>query len=333
MPTQTDRLLTLREASEPGQIPYCSKSRVKKALTCWEQFNYSYLKGYKEPETRYMRRGTVVHEAIEDYYAEAKAFVDTYGVFPSLNEMVGFLPDFVRWADHTEPYISNFLAYERRRQEATYDLGISTEEEAAQLWLPVAVEAEEWLDDPLNYGSEAIPWMGYADAIYPAATFPEIETDDGVVIVDFKTGKTPNKKYRDEGIYLEGEYYAMLFESEWDVAGVAGYYPKGDDLIVSPLKESRREKIREVVHKFQSLNRKAEDHLPINEQPLCKWGEGQDEQCSYYDMCSSRWGEPLKHADKTREMFAAGMSPHEIAAELDCDPNHVYYAKKKLDLS
>ncbi|OYR54993.1 RecB family exonuclease [Halorubrum halodurans] len=331
MPTQTNRLLELREAGEPGEIPYVSKSRVKKWITCPEQFNYSYLKGYKEPENRYMRRGTVVHEAIEDYYAEAEAFVEKYGVMPSLRELVGFLPDSIRWADHTEPYITNFLCFERRRQEALYHL--DTEEEAAREWLPVAVEAEEWLDDPLGYGDDAIPWMGYADAIYPASGFPEIDADEGVVIVDFKTGKTPDPKYRDEGIYLEGEYYAMLFESEWEVAGVAGYYPKADDLIVSPLKESRQEKIREVVHAFQAVSGTAPGHLDTDEQPLCYWDEGEGNHCPYYDMCSSRWGEPLKHADKTRELLDSGLSEYEVAAELDCEPNHVYYAKKKLGIN
>lgn len=324
MPAQTNRVLELREGVEQGEIPYVSKSRVKKWITCPEKFNYSYLKGYKEPETRYMRRGTVVHEAIEDYYAEAEAFVEERGQTPTLREIVDLLPDTRRWADHTEPYITNFIRFELRRARDA-----PTPEE----WLPVAVEAEEWLDDPLGYGDDAIPWMGYADAIYPASAFPQIEATEGVVIVDFKTGKTPIEKYREEGIYLEGEYYAMLFESEWEVAGVAGYYPKGDDLIVSPLKASRREKIEEVVHAFQSVSGTDPGHLEINEQPLCKWGEGDDEQCPYYNMCSSRWGEPLKHAEKTREMLQSGMTPHEVAAKLDCEPNHVYYAKKKLGIS
>lgn len=324
MPAQTDRVLELREGVEQGEIPYVSKSRVKKWLTCNEKFNYSYLKGYKEPETRYMRRGTVVHEAIEDYYANAAAFVEERGRTPTIAEMVDLLPESRRWADYTEPYITNFLQFEARRAR-----NAPTPEE----WLPVAVEAEEWLDDPLDYGDEAIPWMGYADGIYPASGFPEIETDEGVVIVDFKTGKTPIPKYRDEGIYLEGEYYAMLFASEWDVSGVAGYYPKNDDLIVSPLKPERRAKIRQVVHEMQAVSGTDPAHLEINEQPLCYWDEGEGNHCPYYDMCASRWGEPLKHADDTREMLAAGMSPHEVAEQLGCDANHVYYAKKKLGIS
>ena len=324
MPAQTNRVLELREGVEQGEIPYISKSRVKKWLTCNEKFNYSYLKGYKEPETRYMRRGTIVHEAFEDYYEAAERFVEAEGRTPTVPEMVDLLPESRRWADYTEPYITHFLLFEARRAE-----NAPTPED----WLPVAVEAEEWLEDPLDYGDDAIPWMGYADAIYPASAFPEVDGDDGVVIVDFKTGKTPNPKYRDEGIYLEGEYYAMLFASEWDVAGVAGYYPKNDDLIVSPLKPERRAKIRQVVHEMQAVSGTDPAHLEINEQPLCYWDEGEGNHCPYYDMCASRWGEPLKHADKTREMFDAGMSPHEVAAELGCETNHVYYAKKKLGIN
>ena len=322
MPTQTNRLIELREAAEPGEIPYISKSRIKKWVTCPEQFNFSYLKGYKEPENRYMRRGTDIHESFEDYYASAYQFVEIENRIPNPSELVDLLPESSRWFLFTEPYISNFLLFEMRRaQNAT------TPED----WLPVEVEGEAWLDDPLGYGDDSIPMMGYADAIYPVSGFPEIDTDDGVLIVDFKTGKTPNEKYRDDGIYLEGEYYAMLFESDWDVAGVAGYYPKNDDLIVSPLKQSRRDKILAVAEAMQEVSGADPGHLEIDEQPLCYWSE--DGHCPYYDMCESRWGEPLKHADRTREMFAAGMSPPQIAAELSCDTNHVYYAKKKLGIS
>ena len=324
MPTQTNRLIELREAAEPGEIPYLSKSRIKKWVTCPEQFNFSYLKGYKEPENRYMRRGTDVHETFEDYYANAYQFVEIEGRTPTLTELVDLLPESSRWFLFSEPYISNFLLFEMRRAR-----NAPTPED----WLPVEVEGEAWLDDPLGYGDDSIPMMGYADAIYPASGFPEIDGDDGVVIVDFKTGRTPNEKYRDEGIYLEGEYYAMLFESEWDVAGVAGYYPKNDDLIVSPLKESRREKILSVAEAMQEVSGMDPGHLEIEEQPLCYYGEEEGQHCPYYSICESRWGEPLKHADRTREMFAAGMSPNEIAAELDCEPNHVYYAKKKLVIS
>jgi len=323
MPTQTDRLKELRDSAGPNEIPYISKSRVKKWLTCNEKFNFSYLKGYKEPETMYMRRGTAIHETFEDYYENAAAFVEENGRVPFLAEMVNLLPDSERWADYTEPYITNFLRFEASRA-----LVAPTPEE----WLPVAVEAEEWLEDPLGYGEEAIPWMGYADAIYPASAFLQIPEDDGVVIVDFKTGKTPDEKYRDEGIYLEGEYYAMLFASEWDVAGVAGYYPKAGELVISPLKAERRAKIRQIVHEMQAISGTDPGHLEINEQPLCYWGPGEGEKCPYYDMCASTWGEGLKHADEFKQLAESGYSNADLASHFGMDIGAVGYTKYKLRL-
>lgn len=322
MPAQTQRVQELRESVEQGELPYVSKSRIGKWVTCEEKFNFSYIKGYKEPENKAMRRGTDVHETFEDYYENASAFVAERGRTPTLSEIVDLLPGSKRWADYTTPYIANFLLFESRRAQTA-----PTPED----WLPVAVEAEEWLEDPLEYGDEAIPWMGYADAIYPAVAFSKVDGDDGVVIVDFKTGKTPKEKYRDDGIYLEGEYYAMLFESEWDVAAVAGYYPKNDDLIVSPLKESRRKKIRNVVHEMQAVSGENPGHLEIDEQPLCKWGAGDDKQCAYYDMCSSTWGEGLKHEDEFREL-AGEMEDHELAEHFEMEYGAVRYTKNKLGI-
>jgi CRISPR/Cas system-associated exonuclease Cas4 (RecB family) len=323
MPAQTDRVKALREAAEPGQIPYVSKSRVLKFITCPEKFYFSYIKGLKSPETGPMRRGTNIHETIEDYYHNVTEYVEDTGQYP--DDLVAFLPNSERWSDYLTPYITNFLAFERRRIETTKDYGGTPSE-----WLPVAIEAEEWLEDPLDYGEKAIPWMGYADAIYWDFTLPGVEPDGGVVIVDFKTGKTPDEKYREDGIYLQGEYYAMLFESVASITAVSGYYPKNDDLIVSSRKESRREKIKEVVHGFQSFNDATPDHLPIDEQPLCKWGPGDDEQCPYYNMCGSSWGEGLKHEDHFRALVKDGYSDGEIAQDLDMDFGAVNYTKYKL---
>ena len=343
MPAQTERVERLRDESPPGNIPYASKSRIGKYITCPEKFYFSYIKGYKAEETGAMRRGTNIHETIEEYYENVTQHVNSTRAFP--DDLVQFLPNVDRWSDYLEPYITNFLVFEQRRMEVCREqvarthaqmdddqLHSTPEEEAASLWLPAEIEAEEWLEDPLGYGDKAIPWMGYADAIYPAAAFPEVKQNSGVVIVDFKTGKTPDEKYRDDGIYLEGEYYGMLFKSEYDVAAVAGYYPKNDDLIISPLKQSRRDKIRGVVEDFQRFNEETPDHLETDEQPLCYYGEGEDQKCPYYNMCESTWGEPLKHADRTRELHEQGCSKAEIADDLGCDYGAVNYAYYKLGL-
>ena len=273
MPTQSDKLTELRENAAPGELPYISKSRVTTYKTCPRKFYYSYIKGLRGPSNFYMKRGTRVHTAFETYYEN---IIDEWekGVFH--NDLSMYLPeDTLGWADFTEPFITNFLLFEYRRLDA---VGVDN----LEAFLPVGIEAEGWDDEA------APPWMGYADVILKAASVPDLEENEGVVIVDFKTGKTPKKQYRDDGIFLEGEYYAMLFEGEWDIAAVAGYFPKNDDFIVSPLDDERRERIYEYVAAMTESDLR--EHFAIKAQPLCAWSSEEGSQCDFYQICSSRWG-------------------------------------------
>ncbi len=272
MPTQSDKLIELRENAADGELPYISKSRVTTYKTCPRKFYFSYIKGLRGPSNFYMKRGTRIHTAFETYYENIlDVWYDEGVVYDDLSL---YLPeDTMGWGDFTEPFISNFLLFENRRRDAVDD---------PAAFLPVGIEAEGWDEQT------SPPWMGYADAILQAESVPEVETDEGVVIVDFKTGKTPDPKYRDDGIFLEGEYYAVLFEDEWDIAAVAGYFPKNDDFIVSPLDDERRERIFRYVSEMTASELR--ENFPIKEQPLCKWGPEEDSQCDFYEICPSRWG-------------------------------------------
>ncbi|WP_330630708.1 PD-(D/E)XK nuclease family protein [Halocatena halophila] len=321
MPDQSNRVEKLRESDE--KYPYHSKSRVLKYVKCPRQFEYSYLKGYKEPETYPMRRGTAIHETIEDYYHNVSHYVSTYVIPPTVGQLQQFLPDYKRWQPYVEPFISNFLRFEARRLE---------EASSIETWLPVEVEAEGWVEDPLDQGNDPIPAMGYVDVIYHADSIPGL-LDTGKVIVDHKTGKTPDEQYRDDGIYLQGEFYTMLFGDEYNITAVAGYYPKNDDLIVSTPSRSRRSDLLQTMGDIETAIEEDHVYLETDEQPLCKWGEADDEECSYYRICSSSWGEPLRHGDTVRKMVANGCSHGEIAAHLNCSYDSVNYAKYKLGLS
>lgn len=231
-----------------------------------------------------------------------------------------FLPeDALLWIDWLHPYITNFIYWELERSEAA-----STIEE----WLPVAIEAEAWDDD------QAIPWMGFADAIVPVASIAEIDGDDGVVIVDFKTGSTPDKKYRNKGIFLEGEYYGMLFREDYNVQGVAGYFPKNNDFIVSELSEKRRQFVRDTIAEIHECGTEKQNYIP-DTGPLCRWSSGDDEQCDYYSMCHAgkEWGGPADREDEFRDLAAAGVNPHSLADQFtDGDVGAVYYWKSKFNV-
>lgn len=272
------------EPSEPDDsLPYISKSRLKTYTQCPRKFWYTYWCGVRAPDNYYFKRGRQVHEAFEVFHER----VIELGDFPpSLHSL--FHGANMQWAD----YYASFMAFERRRWKECRDF---------DTWLPAEIEVEGWLGAPpeswveengepdyvsADIPSGSIPWMGRADVVLNTQSVPGVD-GDGVVIVDYKTGKTPDEKYRDEGIYLEGEYYAMLFEEFYNVDAVAGYYPGDDELIVSPLSEERRELIMSNVARMQWTNDK--ERFPIEEQPLCCYKSG---ECHFYEVCDSRWGTP-----------------------------------------
>lgn len=332
MPEQSNKLEELREAAGEGEIGYFSKSKIVKWVTCPNKFRFNYLKGYKQKETEAMRRGTDIHEAIEDYYINVTKYVERTGEYPNADGKGGlakFLPDHRRWMNYTAPYIGNFLAWERRRLEYARSNDVDPSR-----WIPIGIEEEGWLDNPLDR-DDGVPWMGYADVILDAAAFPSVDEDSGAIIVDVKTGKTPDKQYRDEGIFLQGTYYTMVFEEEFDIAGVAGYYPKNDDVITSPPSEKRRELVlrtaNEILDGIQAFKEDPNDHFELNEGPLCSWGPDEESQCAYYGICPATWGEAMKKTEKFERMIERGDSMASIASELGMTTDAVWYTRRKLE--
>lgn len=348
MPTATNKINRLREEAEEGELPYFSKSRVKNYKNCPRSFYHTYIEGKRGEETDAMRQGTRVHEVFEDYYDNLCKHYDLSDgkgedlkFPPEPRDLVQFLPEPVlRWADWME-FMANFLAWEVYRAEQALEvvedldwpMDNSTKTvEAINQWIPVGIEEEAW-HEPEN-GPE---WMGFADVIVNASSIKEVDTDTGVVIVDFKTGKTPKKRYRNEGIFLEGEYYGMIFDEMYEVSGVAGFYPKQGDFLVSDLSSKRRDDVRSIINDVNNAvdcdGKPDEEEFPIDEQPLCKWGEGEDEQCDFYDECPSKWGVPVEKKELFEAMVDNGNTAYQIADYMEIDNvGIIYYWAKKLNL-
>lgn len=260
---------TVPEENKDG-LEYVSKSRLKTYKTCPREFFLKYWCDNRGPETIPMARGSEIHRIYEEYHENLIEHVEETGEFPE--ERWKLLPDDAT-LEYMTPFFGNFWRFEERRRR---------EAESLQDYLPLSVEEEGWLEDP-PIGD--IPWMGYADAIIKSHTLPGFD-GDGVVILDYKTGKVPDEKYREEGIYLEQEFYAELFEDKYDVDGVAAYYPKTDVLLESDLSHERRLDVYQTVLGMQK--EPVKENYPIKEQPLCNYGHG---ECFFYNNgCSSRWG-------------------------------------------
>ena len=290
--------LTVPDDHRENGLEHISKSRIKTYLQCPRKFFYSYWCGNRTPGSYHTEKGSQIHRAYETFHLNLIEYVEEHGERPeTYSELMGPWED---WAQWLEPHIRNFWQFEDERWELAVDYAIAKFNElddprdgktvmeyALEAWLPLGVEVEGRLEgDDVPIGN--LPWMGYADALLHAATVPGVEAEEGVVIVDYKTGKVQDEQYRHKGIYLEGEFYGWLFENELDyeIAGVAGYYPQEDELVVSPYPdEDRRHIIRKSVLGMQMKPEIGNYDLETG--PLCHYGHG---KCFFYDQCPSTWG-------------------------------------------
>jgi hypothetical protein len=289
----TEQLRPDPDVLENG-LPYISKSRVKKFLTCAAKFYWTYICGRRAPQNYHMVKGIKLHRTFEDFHLNLIDYVEREGDRPDrFTDLLPHYSEYTQWIEQ----LGSFMRFEERRWRESS--GLNT-------WLPVEVEAEAWLGEPpqswiddngtTEYvsGSPPIgdaPWMGRADLIAHTDSVPNVD-GDGVTIIDYKTGSVPDKRYREEGIFTEGSYYGILFEPFFDIDAVAGYYPSEDTFISSPYPDpGRRDTINQAVLEMQNIpdavnNNGPPDEFPHEEQPLCNYDGG---GCLFYNICPSTW--------------------------------------------
>jgi hypothetical protein len=322
MPDRSDRLLDTADAAGEYELPYISKSRIMQWIKNPEHFRLKYLEDIREPETDAMVRGTRIHESFEQFYENG-------GVGRKAGHLdagVEALPaDRQLWADFVEPYITNFLTWETDRWD---HVGGNVDQ-----YVPVGIEEEHWRDEVLGIEGEP-EWMGIADAIFHASSVPSVDEDDGVIIVDFKTGSVPDEQYRGDGIYTELEYYMLLFEDKYNVVAAGAYYPRENELLIHRPAEQQRDLIiesaAEMIREVEAYD--GDTKFEGKEGPLCKWGFSDDEESAFYGVCSQcTWGAPAKNRNTFEQMLEEGYSDGEIAEVLDCSVNSVRYWKYKVN--
>lgn len=296
---------------------YLSKSRLKTWVSCPRKYYYKYVEEKEVAETESMVKGTKIHELIEGFYENAIQYAEDNDEPPTT--MFSLIDDSIHedWRDYLDPYLAHFLGFERRRWQNVDDM---------EDWIPVAVEEGMWSE----VLEDTPPFTGYADVMLPAASFDDddVEDNEGCVLIDFKTGEPKSEKYRGHengGVFLDLAYYKLLFESDFDIRSVGGYYPKTDTLVVSDVNEERRRFIKEVSRKISNADPEEIEDFPLKMGPLCAWGEGEDERCEFYDDCPSTWAVPIDNRDKTVELIQQGMSNEEIAEEMETTEDAVSY--------
>jgi len=324
------------ENAEFDTLPFLSKSKLTSWVKCPRQFYYKQNKSgdeaYESVETDEMRQGTLVHETIETYYENIQAYakslrstrdgaVEEFQPYALLErDVIEFLPqeNLSEWESVLDPFITNFLAFEAARQRNS-----SSPDE----WIPVGIEQEAWSQNILS--DDDTPWMGFADIILPAASLP-VNASHGVCLIDFKTGRVPHPDFRDTGIFLELEYYSLLFDDEYDITSIGAYYPLEDTFLHTTRSVERQEFIRQKGREIIDAQPATEETHPIEQQALCCWGPDDGERCPYYESCESNWASPLENKEEFISLCKSGKPVAQIAETLDTTEASVEYWAGKI---
>jgi CRISPR/Cas system-associated exonuclease Cas4 (RecB family) len=246
-------------------------------LTCPRKFGFKYLAEEREPQNYYMERGSSVHETFELFHQDLIDVIESGSGVP--DRFTPMLRESDKWFQFME-YIGPFFEWELERLEAARKEAESADE-AIRLWKPHSVEEELYVEEP-PVGE--VPWLGPYDALVHSESVPQIDSGEGYVVIDYKTGSLKDEQYRDTGIHIDLEFYAwMLEESGFEVAGGVGLYPTEDSNIVREMpNEETRETIEDVINYLHAADPTIED-FPIDPQPLCDW-------CFYQEQCPTTWG-------------------------------------------
>ncbi len=229
---------------------WLSKSQINTFVQCPYRWKLQYLEQIKQRPSEAMSRGSKIHSEIEGFYKNIDVNKD-------LN---------IKAKKEISPELQKFLAFEQRRiqscknKDGVFDM---------KYFNPVAQE--------LGVGDKKLMLRGFVDAVY---INPE---DDGLIIIDWKTGK-----YRPDNMSdyrFELAMYKELLEKSGKVKGDVKYwgiyFTDADKLFFEKVSD------RSIKAMYKKVDRAREGmesgNYPCKAGILCRW-------CGYNDICEE-WKE------------------------------------------
>ena len=266
-----------------------SPSSINIYKHCPRKYYYIYIKKLKTLPSIHLVRGSIAHEALEDFFKLDPKKLPESGYEELLH---GLLIDFLKkkWYEHKEELDSLALTeaqqlfyYEETEQMLVYWVRRFvtklheeplTFAEAFHKWVPLTEQ---------EYISHEHQVKGYIDAIH--------EFEKEVILMDYKTSKkdeiTP--EYR-----LQLAIYALLYvEKQGKLPSKAGinFLRHGERMINvdEDLLRLARQEIELIHANTESDNI---NDYPKRPGPLCKWSTG---QCDFFELCYGKNGDWRNH--------------------------------------
>ncbi len=242
--------------------PYLSPSSISTFQQCPLKYKYSRIDGLQDPPTEATLRGNFVHSVLEEMYcfpAETRTLETAKNLAKDLWDS--------DYAERVAPYVRGDEALRLFRWSSWWCI-----ENLFSMEDPTALHFDG-IETELNDSIDGVAIKGFIDRWR--------KTDDGIIVGDYKTGKTPSPRFRDDK-YFQLLLYAYVLEKQLNqtVKEIELLFIKDSVRLSKEVTDEDRENVRSTV---VSIRKEIDarcvtgEFEPIKHR-LCDW-------CNYKSIC------------------------------------------------